>query len=68
MTENEMREIARGAIERHLGDVAEMTPDSIYDQAMLLAIDALIDAGVVGPDKQRAAEVAASVARDYAQP
>jgi hypothetical protein len=35
---------------------------------VLLAIDALIDAGIVGPDKQRAAEVAASVARDYAQP
>ena len=63
-----MREIARGAIERHLGDVAEKSPDSIYDEAMLLAIDALIDAGVVGPEKQRAAEIASSVARDYAQP
>ena len=63
-----MREIARGAVERHLGDVAEMSPDSIYDEAMLLAIDALIGAGVVGEERQRATEIASSVARDYAQP
>jgi hypothetical protein len=63
-----MREIARGAIERHLGDVAEKSPDSIYDEAMLLAMDALIDAGIVGAERQTAADVASSIARDYAQP
>jgi hypothetical protein len=45
-----------------------MSPDSIYDEAMLLAMDALIDAGAAGADRQRAAEIASSVARDYAQP
>ena len=38
-------EVAHGAIERHLGDVCEESPDAIYDEAYTLAHDALTDAG-----------------------
>lgn len=60
-----MEEIARGAVERHLGDVAELSSDSIYDQALTLGIDALIDAGADRADAQR---VAIRIAHTYAQP
>lgn len=42
-------DIARGAIERHLGDVLgeEHTADMIYDEAFAIAHDALVDAGVL---------------------
>jgi hypothetical protein len=48
MTEHErLLEIARGNIERHLGDVCEGddSADSIFDEAYTLAFDALADAG-----------------------
>jgi hypothetical protein len=47
MNETRMREIARGSVEQHLGDVAaeypdeELTGDSLYDEAYTLAFDAL---------------------------
>ena len=64
MTRDRMEEIARGNIERHLGDVAE-DADSIYDEAYTLAFDALADAGV---DHGTAGEVARRVAQGFAQP
>ena len=70
-TETEMEEIARGSVERHLGDVAadyeseEAAADAIYDEACTLAFDALVDAGV---DHATARQVAAQVAQCYAQP
>ena len=63
MTEYEMEEIARGNIERHLGDVA--TPDSIYDEAYTLGVDALLDAGV---ERCEAVYIASRVAQLFAQP
>lgn len=64
-------EIARGAIERHLGDVIpgedvdQPSPDTIYDEARTLAHDALIEAGC---DPATAARVADDEARKVAQP
>jgi hypothetical protein len=58
-------EIARGNIERHLGDVAEESADSIYDEAWTLAHDALVDAGC---PLEYQGEIARSVAQCYAQP
>lgn len=62
-----LREIARGNVERHLGDVTDgdASPDSIYTEALTLAHDALIDAKV---DEQTAAEIAREVAQSIAQP
>jgi hypothetical protein len=71
MTEEQMREIARGNIERHLGDIAAEYPDeelsagTIYDEAYTLAFDALVNAGV---QHGTARHVADEVARSYAQP
>lgn len=71
MNEDQLREIARGNIERHLGDVAadyeseEAAADAIYDEAYTLGFDALHDAGI---DDATARRVAAEVARCYAQP
>lgn len=67
MTNDQMEEIARGNIERHLGDVVEedMSPDAIYDEAYTLAFDALADAGV---DHATARGIAAKVAQCFAQP
>lgn len=72
MTETErLEEIARGGIERHLGDVAadyeneEAAADAIYDEAYTLGFDALVDAGI---DHETAGKIAASVAQCYAQP
>lgn len=70
MTEEQMQEIARGNIERHLGDCEELqdgepTADAIYDSAYVLAFDALADAGVA---PATARDVAASVAQGFAQP
>lgn len=44
---NDPAEIAREAIERHLGDVidCEASADAIYDEAYTIALDALIDHG-----------------------
>jgi hypothetical protein len=48
MTHDQMVEMARGNIERHLGDVVEegMPPEAIFEEAYVLAFDALADAGV----------------------
>jgi len=62
-------EVARGAVERHLGDVAadyaseEDAADAIYDETYMLAFDALHDAGCPDPS-----QVAREVATCYAQP
>lgn len=42
---NKLREIARGGIEKHLGDVCtgDDSADHIYDEAYTIALDALID-------------------------
>lgn len=56
-------EIARGSIERHLGDCE--SPDDLYDNAYTLAFDALHDAGVSG-DLCRS--IAQEIAMCYAQP
>jgi hypothetical protein len=63
MTNQEMENIARGNIERHLGDCE--SPDQIYDEAYTLAFDALHDAGV---DAHKARDIAQYVAMCYAQP
>ena len=69
--ELDLEEIARGNIERHLGDVAadyeseEEAADAIYDEAYTLAFDALADAGI---DHAKAGQIAARVAQCYAQP
>jgi hypothetical protein len=60
-----LEEIARGNIERHLGDVAGESEDAIYDEAYTLAFDALADAGVV---HAKAREIAQRVAQCFAQP
>ncbi len=71
MTREQMQEIARGNIERHLGDVAadyeseEAMADAIYDEAYTLGLDALVDAGV---DLLTARSVALEVASGFAQP
>jgi hypothetical protein len=69
MTEAQMREIARGNIERHLGadwdPEEEVTPDMIYDDAFVLGSDALRDAGVPAGEANR---VAQQVAMEFAQP
>ena len=67
----EVADIARGGIERHLGDVAADydseadAADAIYDEAYTLGFDALVDAGV---SHEEARKIAASVAQCYAQP
>jgi hypothetical protein len=66
-----MREIARGNIERNLGNVAddydseEAAADAIYDEAYTLGFDALVDAGIEVP---KAKKIAAEIAQCYAQP
>jgi hypothetical protein len=59
----EWREIARGNIERHLGD-CEASEDSIYDEAYTLAFDALVDAGC---PERKARELASEAAQPFAQ-
>lgn len=76
MTDQEMEEIARGNIERHLADVSEEYEEeyevgseeyagAIYDEAYTLGFDALADAGV---DHLKAGEIATRVAQCFAQP
>jgi hypothetical protein len=66
MTEDQMREIARGSIGRNLSDaVYEDGPDSIYDNAYTLAVDALLTRGV---ERHKAQAVALEIAQAYAQP
>lgn len=71
MTEKRMHDIARGAIERHLGDCVdeedggEPSADTLYDNAFVLAHDALRDAGV---DNTTALRIAQYEAQCIAQP
>jgi hypothetical protein len=67
MNQAQMLDIARGAIERHLGDAADeaMSADAIYDAAFVLAHDALIDRGV---EASAATPIAQQAAQAVAQP
>lgn len=65
MTSAEMEALAWGAIERHLGDVAEESEDALYDEAYTIACDALVDAGCPLNDCR---SVAQSLAQRIAQP
>ena len=67
MTEFQMHELARWAIERHLGDVVESggSVDELYDNAFCLAHDALLDAGI---DARTATKIAQYQAQLIAQP
>lgn len=62
-----LEEVARGNVERHLGDVVDGdgSADAVYDEAYTLAFDALHDAGA---EDGKAREIAQSVAMCYAQP
>jgi hypothetical protein len=66
-----MRAVARGAIERHLGDVAadydneEDAVDAMYDEAYTLAFDALVDLDL---DHHISAQVAHEEALKIARP
>lgn len=63
MTKDQMMEVARGNVERHLGDCEET--DDIFEGVYILAFDALHDAGI--PDEE-AQLVAQELAMSYAQP
>jgi hypothetical protein len=65
--EARLRDIARGAIESHLGDVleGEETPDMIFEHAYTIALDRLMDEGVPA---RTARNVAQDVATCLAQP
>jgi hypothetical protein len=66
MTHDEMIEVARGNIERHIGDVEDpLNVDAIYDEAYTLGFDALVDKGV---EAVTARAVAREVAIGFAQP
>lgn len=67
LEDDECREIARGAIERHLGDVCtgDDSADSIYDEAYTIAFDALHDKGATN---EQAQTIAREVAQAIAQP
>jgi len=59
-------EIARGNIERHIGDVCDgESDDSVYDEALTLATDALHDAGC---PEDLIGEIAREVSMCFAQP
>lgn len=60
-------EIARAAIERHLGDVVgeDSSIDALYDEAFVLAHDALRAAGLT---PQEATPIAQQEAQKVAQP
>lgn len=74
LTQEELHEIARGAIERNLGDVVteedhelsqESLADRIYDEAFVLAHDALLDRGI---EPEMASYIAQQEAQKVAQP
>jgi len=64
MTHEQMEDLARGNIERHLGDCECESPEDIYENAYVLAFDALHDAGV---DDTTAGKVAQHLAQSMAQ-
>jgi hypothetical protein len=61
----QLREIARGNIERNAEWDENASADTIHDECYTLAFDALHDAGV---DNDTARSVAREVAMSYAQP
>jgi hypothetical protein len=61
----ELREIARGNIERNAEWPEDASADTIYDECYTLAFDALHDAGV---DNDTARQVATMIAMEHAQP
>jgi hypothetical protein len=69
ITEERMHDIARGAIEQNLGDCVdedgEASSDTLYDNAFVLAHDALIDSGI---DAATATRIAQYEAQCIAQP
>jgi hypothetical protein len=66
--EEQLRELARGNMERHLGDVTDgnASPDSIYDEAYTLAFDALKDSRAC--DDETCRRIAQELAQGVAQP
>ena len=64
--QRDLYELARGNMERHLGDVTngDASPDSIYDEAYTLAFDALKGKC----DDADAREIAHNIAQGVAQP
>lgn len=67
-TERErLTEIARGNVERHLGDVCDGddSADAIYDEVYTLAFDALHDAGV---ENDLARSIATELGQSFANP
>lgn len=67
MTKERMQEIARGNIDKHIGDVIEDPEDkeTVYEEAYTLGLDALVDAGV---SLETARPIAHEIANSYAQP
>lgn len=63
------REIARGNIERHLGDCFDpdhnASSDEIYDEVYTLAFDAIVDAG---GSKEDASKIASELAMGFSSP
>jgi hypothetical protein len=66
-SDSKYRDIARGAIERHLGDVCagDESADTIYEEAFTIAFDALHDAGI---EQYTARRIAQEIAQGIAQP
>lgn len=62
MTKNEMMELARRNVDRHLGDCNCESDDDLYDNTYTLAFDALHDKGI---SDEEAREVAKELATSY---
>ena len=64
MTHEMLLVVARGAVDRHLGDL-DPDADSLYDEIFTLAHDALSD---VGADLKQCIEIAQELALSMTQP
>lgn len=68
LTDCEMMNLAWNNVEKHLGDIcldAGTNDDIVYDEAYILAFDALADVGI---DHEIARGIAINVAQRFAQP
>jgi hypothetical protein len=65
MTDDELREAARGNIEANADWTEDASPDEIADCVYTLAIDKLLDLGV---HHLKAVEIANELAQGYANP